>query len=161
MKNTCNVILVGPMGAGKTRVGQILARRLCLPFYDTDQSIEERTGVDIPFIFDKEGEWGFRKREKEIVEELTQKKGIVLSTGGGTVLTISGQNFLTDPAKLVVTIAGSQCSVSSVATTQITCATNFYMYSSITAPIEVFILDNGFALNVSSYLCECKFLFNS
>ncbi len=82
-------------------------------------------------------------------------------TGGGTVLTISGQNFLTDPAKLVVTIAGSQCSVSSVATTQITCATNFYMYSSITAPIEVFILDNGFALNVSSYLCECKFLFNS
>ena len=82
-------------------------------------------------------------------------------TGGGTVLTISGQNFLTDPAKLVVTIAGSQCSVSSVATTQITCATNFYMYSSITAPIQVFILNNGFALNVSSYLCECKFLFNS
>lgn len=74
------------MGAGKTRVGQSLARRLHLPFYDTDQAIEERTGVDIPFIFDKEGELGFRKREKEIVKELAQKKGIVLSTGGGTIL---------------------------------------------------------------------------
>lgn len=86
MRNACNVILIGPMGAGKTRVGQSLARRLHLPFYDTDQAIEEQTGVDIPFIFDKEGELGFRKREKDIVERLTQKKGIVLSTGGGTVL---------------------------------------------------------------------------
>lgn len=94
MRDAYNLILIGPMGAGKTRVGQSLARKLHLPFYDTDQAIEERTGVDIPFIFDKEGELGFRKREKEIVKELTQKNGIVLSTGGGTVLDAANRKRL-------------------------------------------------------------------
>lgn len=94
MRDAYNLILIGPMGAGKTRVGQALARKLHLPFYDTDQALEERTGVDIPFIFDKEGELGFRKREKEIVKELTQKKGIVLSTGGGTLLEAANRQYL-------------------------------------------------------------------
>lgn len=89
------------MGAGKTRVGQSLARKLHLVFYDTDQAIEARTGVDIPFIFDKEGESGFRKREKEIVQELTQKNGIVLSTGGGTVLDPANRKCLQESGTVI------------------------------------------------------------
>lgn len=94
MVDARNLIIVGPMAAGKSLIGQRLAKKLQLPFYDTDQTIEARTGVDIPFIFDKEGEVGFRKREKEIVKELTCKKGIVLSTGGGTVLDADNRRYL-------------------------------------------------------------------
>ena len=74
------------MGSGKTAVGRRLAKQLGLPFYDADHEIERRTGVDIPFIFDKEGEQGFRRREKEILKELTMLTDIVLATGGGAVL---------------------------------------------------------------------------
>ena len=81
-----NILFIGPMGAGKTRVGQIVAKKLHRPFYDTDQCIEIQAGVDIPFIFEKEGESGFRKREKAIVEKLTKKQGIVLATGGGSIV---------------------------------------------------------------------------
>lgn len=81
-----NIFLVGPMGSGKTAVGRQLARRLGMPFVDSDHEIEQRTGVDIPLIFDKEGEDGFRRRESEIIDELTARSGIVLSTGGGAVL---------------------------------------------------------------------------
>ena len=94
LKNKHNLIIIGPMGAGKTRVGFCLAKKLRLPFYDTDQVIEAQTGVDIPFIFDKEGEAGFRRREKKIVEELTGKNGIVLSTGGGTILDEANRQYL-------------------------------------------------------------------
>jgi len=80
------VFLVGPMGSGKTAVGRHLARTLGLPFYDSDAEIERRTGVDIPFIFEKEGEAGFRQREREALEALTALEGIVLATGGGAVL---------------------------------------------------------------------------
>ncbi len=73
------------MGAGKTAVGRQLARALHLPFVDSDVEIEERTGVDIPFIFEKEGEAGFRKREAALLDELTMREGIVLATGGGAV----------------------------------------------------------------------------
>ncbi len=73
------------MGAGKTAVGRQLARALHLPFVDSDVEIEERTGVDIPFIFEKEGEAGFRKREAALIDELTRREGIVLATGGGAV----------------------------------------------------------------------------
>jgi len=69
-------------------------------------------------------------------------------TGGGTVLTITGQNFPTDSTQVTVTIAGTRCDISSITTTQITCATNSYLYSSIQAPVKVFILNNGFAYNV-------------
>ena len=74
------------MGSGKTAVGRHLARVLDLPFYDSDAEIERRTGVDIPFIFEKEGEAGFRQREREAIEALTALDGIVLATGGGAVL---------------------------------------------------------------------------
>jgi shikimate kinase len=81
-----SVFLVGPMGSGKTAVGRQLARRLGYRFVDSDAEIEARTGVDIPFIFEKEGEEGFRAREREIIDELSSQTGIVLGTGGGAVL---------------------------------------------------------------------------
>ena len=81
-----NVFLVGPMGSGKTAVGKCLARLLGAPFYDSDAQIEQRTGVDISFIFEKEGETGFRQREREAIDALTQLEPIVLATGGGAVL---------------------------------------------------------------------------
>lgn len=74
------------MGAGKTAVGRQLARELELTFKDSDAEIERRTGVDIPFIFEKEGEAGFRSREKEVIASLTAERGIVLATGGGSIL---------------------------------------------------------------------------
>ena len=74
------------MGAGKSAVGRQLARLMHLNFVDSDEEIEERTGVDIPFIFEKEGEEGFRKREMKVIDELSQQQGIVLATGGGAVL---------------------------------------------------------------------------
>ena len=80
------IFLVGPMGAGKTAIGRELARLLDRAFLDTDQEIERRTGADIPLIFEKEGEAGFRRREREIIEELTLRENIVLATGGGAVL---------------------------------------------------------------------------
>ena len=81
-----NVFLIGPMGSGKSAVGRLLARLLDAPFYDSDAEIERRTGVDIPYIFEREGEPGFREREREIIEELTGLEPIVLATGGGAVL---------------------------------------------------------------------------
>jgi shikimate kinase len=81
-----NVFLVGPMGSGKSAVGRQLARMLRREFRDSDAEIEQRTGVDIPFIFEKEGEEGFRRREREVIDELTGLEGIVLATGGGAVL---------------------------------------------------------------------------
>ena len=81
-----NIFLIGPMGAGKTTIGRQLARHLQMDFYDSDRVIEEHTGVDIPLIFEKEGESGFRKRESAAIDELTRKKNIVLATGGGAVL---------------------------------------------------------------------------
>ena len=81
-----NVFLIGPMGSGKSAVGKHLARLLDAPFYDSDTEIERRTGVDISFIFEKEGEAGFRQRERETIEALTQMEPVVLATGGGAVL---------------------------------------------------------------------------
>lgn len=81
-----NIYLVGLMGAGKTTIGRLLAKHLHKTFYDTDHEIERRTGVNIPLIFEVEGEAGFRKRETAIIEELSRKKNIVMATGGGAVL---------------------------------------------------------------------------
>ncbi len=94
MKKTQNIFLVGPMGAGKTTVGRMLARELNREFYDTDEVIESRTGVDIRWIFDVEGEEGFRQREMEIVDELTQKVGVVLATGGSVVNELQNRTHL-------------------------------------------------------------------
>jgi shikimate kinase len=80
-----NVFLIGPMGAGKTTVGKALAKELGYTFYDSDQEIEVTTGVDIAWIFDVEGEAGFREREVGVIDRLSQLTGIVLATGGGVV----------------------------------------------------------------------------
>jgi len=85
MKHPKNIFLVGPMGAGKSAVGRQLARTLHLTFMDSDDEIESRTGVDIPFIFEKEGEAGFRKREAAAIGDLTKIDGVVLATGGGAI----------------------------------------------------------------------------
>ena len=86
MKQSTNIFLVGPMGAGKTSVGKQLAKALKREFVDSDKEIEDRTGVNIPTIFDIEGEKGFRNREQQVIDELTQRSGLVLATGGGAVL---------------------------------------------------------------------------
>ena len=80
------VFLVGPMGAGKSTIGKYLAPRLNLDFADTDSEIEKRSGADIPWIFDVEGEDGFRKREQQVVEEMTLWDNVLLATGGGVVV---------------------------------------------------------------------------
>ena len=86
MKPPKNLFLVGPMGAGKSAVGRQLARLTHLEFVDSDEEIESRTGVDIPFIFEKEGEEGFRKRECKVIDELSVREGIVMATGGGAIV---------------------------------------------------------------------------
>jgi shikimate kinase len=86
MKHPRNIFLIGPMGAGKSAVGRHLARTLHLSFVDSDDEIEARTGVDIPFIFEKEGEAGFRKREAVVIDDLSKMEGIVLATGGGAII---------------------------------------------------------------------------
>jgi shikimate kinase len=89
-----NIILVGPMGSGKTAVGRSLARSLGKPFYDSDTEIVRRTGVDIPYIFEREGESGFREREREAIAALVVLEGIVLATGGGAILLPENRRLL-------------------------------------------------------------------
>ncbi len=86
MKYSGNVFLVGPMGVGKTTIGRVLADQLNQEFFDSDREIEASTGADIPWIFDVEGESGFRLREQRMLNQLTLKSGIILATGGGAVL---------------------------------------------------------------------------
>ncbi len=81
-----NIYLTGLMGAGKTSVGRVLAKRFGKTFFDSDQEIERRTGVRIPVIFEIEGEAGFRRREAQVLAELTRESNIVLATGGGAIL---------------------------------------------------------------------------
>lgn len=89
-----NIFLIGPMGAGKSTIGRQLAQMLNMDFLDSDAVIEERSGADIDWIFDLEGEAGFRKREERIINELTQSQGLVLSTGGGSVVSKDNRNAL-------------------------------------------------------------------
>ncbi|MCY7295302.1 shikimate kinase AroK [Alteromonas sp. a30] len=89
-----NIFLIGPMGAGKSTIGRHLADQLHLEFYDSDQEIERRTGADIAWVFDIEGEEGFRDREENVIADLTEKQGIVLATGGGSVIRKSVRNRL-------------------------------------------------------------------
>jgi len=101
VNNKDNVFLVGPMGSGKTAVGRQLARELRLEFIDSDSEIEERTGVDITYIFEKEGEARFRAREKIIISELARRDNIVLATGGGAVLDSENRKCLADNGVVV------------------------------------------------------------
>jgi shikimate kinase len=96
-----NIFLIGPMGSGKTAVGRHLARLFRYTFHDSDADIEARTGVDIPFIFEKEGEAGFRVREKESIERLTLLTDIVLATGGGAVIEAGNRRVLAERGVVV------------------------------------------------------------
>ncbi|NQY62355.1 MAG: shikimate kinase AroK [Alteromonadaceae bacterium] len=89
-----NIFLVGPMGAGKSTIGRELAEKLHLDFFDSDQEIERRTGADIAWVFDLEGEEGFRRREESVIDDLSEKQGIVLATGGGSVISAEVRNHL-------------------------------------------------------------------
>lgn len=96
MSSPNRIFLVGPMGAGKTTIGKLLARRLGLAFADTDREIERRTGADIPWIFDMEGEQGFRDREEQVIADMTQLNDIVLATGGGVVMRAANRKALAE-----------------------------------------------------------------
>jgi shikimate kinase len=96
VKSTSNIFLVGMMGAGKTTVGRQLAQRLGKSFVDTDQDIEQRTGVAVKVIFEIEGEAGFRKRESEALDRLTAMTDLVLATGGGAVLDAGNRQWLSE-----------------------------------------------------------------
>jgi shikimate kinase len=102
-----NIYLIGLMGVGKTTIGRQLAKALAVPFYDSDKAIEESTGVDIPTIFEFEGEDGFRDREQKMIRKLTQLQGIVLATGGGAILREENRKLLKDNGYIVYL----QCSV--------------------------------------------------
>ena len=94
MKKYKNIYLIGLMGSGKTTLGKILSKKLDKDFYDSDQVIEEKLGVNVPMIFEYEGEAGFREREKDILKDLVSKQNIVLATGGGIILSESNRDLL-------------------------------------------------------------------
>ncbi len=101
------LFLVGPMGAGKSTIGRLLAQALERPFVDSDKEIEARTGASIPLIFEKEGEAGFRAREKAMITELSARDGgLVLATGGGSVLDPDNRRLLAERG-LVIYLAAS------------------------------------------------------
>ena len=89
-----NIFLVGPMGAGKSTIGRQLARELKLNFIDTDREIEKRSGADIDWIFDVEGEAGFRHRENRVIAQVTQYRDTVIATGGGVIEDANNQLLL-------------------------------------------------------------------
>jgi shikimate kinase len=101
MNNSDNIFLVGLMGAGKTTAGRQLATELAKSFHDTDHEIERRTGVRISLIFEIEGEAGFRAREKQVLDQLTQLANVVLATGGGAVLDADNRRHLAERGVVV------------------------------------------------------------
>lgn len=101
MMHAGNLYLVGMMGAGKSTVGRLLARRLKLRFLDCDHEIERRCGVKIPLIFEIEGEPGFRARESEVLAELSALRGVVLATGGGAVLAAQNRQRLAENGTVI------------------------------------------------------------
>jgi shikimate kinase len=96
-----NVYLIGPMGSGKTAVGRRLAALLGKQFVDSDAEIEKRTGVDIRYIFEKEGEARFREREREVIADLTALDGVVVATGGGVILDVRNRERLAQTGTVV------------------------------------------------------------
>ncbi len=103
-----NIFLIGPMGAGKTTIGRRLADLRALTFVDSDQQIESRCGVEIAYIFEREGEIGFRCRERQIIADLTLMDGIVLATGGGAVLDADNRRCLAERGFVVYLHASAE-----------------------------------------------------
>lgn len=103
-----NIFLVGLMGAGKSTVGKQLARRLKLDFYDSDRVIVERTGVPIATIFEIEGEQGFRDRETDVLEELSQYSGCVIATGGGSLMRSENVEIIKSAGQLIYLRASAE-----------------------------------------------------
>lgn len=101
MESSRNVVLVGPMGAGKSTIGRALAEELGMRFHDTDSLIEERCGASIAWIFDVEGEEGFRDRESATIRELAASRGAVIATGGGAVLREQNRRLLADMGAVI------------------------------------------------------------
>jgi len=96
-----NYCLVGPMGAGKSTIGRLLAKELRLNFKDSDKEIEERTGASIPLIFDLEGEQGFRDREEQVIADLVLEPGLVLATGGGAVMRETNRQVIKQHCRVI------------------------------------------------------------
>lgn len=103
-----NIFLVGPMGAGKSTIGRQLAKALHRKFYDSDKVIEQRTGVSISWIFEMEGEAGFRERETKAIEELTALENVVVATGGGAVLSAENRDFLRERGHVIYLSASTE-----------------------------------------------------
>ena len=96
-----HIFIVGPMASGKSTIGKILAKILRIDFIDTDKEIERKAGVDISWIFEIEGEKGFRERERNILKEITKKKDLVISTGGGIVLLEENRKLMSTKGKVI------------------------------------------------------------
>ena len=101
MQDLPNLFLIGPMGAGKSTIGRLLAAELSRDFFDSDHAIQARCGADIPWIFDVEGEQGFRQREVHMIDELTQRPSVVVATGGGAVLREENRRALRERGTVV------------------------------------------------------------
>ena len=110
MKSLANIYLIGLMGVGKTTIGKQLAKALQRPFYDSDKVIEDSMGVDIPTIFSYEGEDGFRQREQATIQQLTAYSGIVMATGGGSVIRAENREAL----KATGFVVYLQCSIDKI-----------------------------------------------
>ncbi len=92
--NPDNIFLVGPMGVGKSTIGRVLAKRLDFEFIDLDAEIEASCGADIAWVFDVEGEEGFRQRESQALDKFSRRKRVVMATGGGAVLKDQNRSLL-------------------------------------------------------------------
>ncbi|MGD8378709.1 MAG: shikimate kinase [Gammaproteobacteria bacterium] len=106
MQQEPRIFLIGPMGAGKTSIGRQLARLAAIPFHDTDLYIQQRTGVDIPLIFDIEGEAGFRRRETDALKHLSAESRWIIATGGGAVLAEANRRLMQERGHIVYLRAG-------------------------------------------------------
>ncbi|MDB2448731.1 shikimate kinase AroK [bacterium] len=99
--NCDSIILIGPMGSGKSTIGRLLSSRLGLTFIDSDREIEARSGANIPWIFDLEGEAGFRDRETAVLAELVEEGQQVIATGGGAIIRPENRELLKSKGQVV------------------------------------------------------------
>jgi shikimate kinase len=102
------IVLVGPMGAGKSTIGRLISKQLNIPFKDTDHVIEELCGADIPWIFDVEGEAGFRQREASVLKDLMNEPSLVLATGGGIILSQENRKLLKQADRVIYLFADAE-----------------------------------------------------